>query len=177
MIVLKSYATWVTVAVLGGLVGLFAIGDDSMIAEMMRVVATAYMLMMMTAYASTAGSCYLTPGWPEREHWAGLVTFVLALCGAISGLVSLFFRLSGKPAWVLERPIINAFSFGLIVWAAVFTTAPGFFGERVSRRTKLSIAGLWIVAITFVAFLSFARSDLAPVVRWVERTFMHGSPS
>lgn len=175
--ILKSYATWVTLLVMLGLVALFRLGDHGLIAETMRVVATAYMLMMMTAYAPIAGSCYVTPGWPEREQWAGLVTFVLALCGAISGFLSLFFRLAGKPAWVIDLPLINANSFGLIVWAAVFTTAPSFFGREDSSRTRWAIAGLWIASTALIAFLVFARPDLRPLARWIEAAFISGRPS
>ncbi len=171
MRVVRSYATWTVLALLIGLITLFVIGDHGLIAEALRVVATAYMLMMMAAWAPIAGSCFVTPGWPDREQWAGLATFTLATCGAINGFVSLFYRLSGKPAWVIDMPLINALSFGLIAWAGVFTTAPSFFGREVSVRTRWAIAGLWFVSTGLIAFLVWARPDLSPVARWMEHAF------
>ncbi len=175
MIFVRSYATWATLACALGLVGLFQFCDWDKIAEALRVVATAYMLMMMVAWAPTAVSGYTTRGWPDREQWGGLANFTLAACGAVAGLVSLFYRLSGRPAWIIDAPLINAQSFGLILWAAVYTTAPSFFGREVRIRTRWSIAGLWLASMLLIAFLVLSPPDLSPMARWLERTFDLGT--
>lgn len=172
MILFRSYATWVTIAVAAGLWATFRLVDGDTIAEASRVIALTFMVMMVPAYALTAASCYVTPGWPAPRQWAGLGAFVLCGCAGISGLLSLFYRLSGRPAWVLDIPLINSWSFGLIVFGVVYTTAPDFFGSQVRRKTKVALAGLWIASITLIAYLAVARPDLAPLAEWVERTFI-----
>ncbi|WP_238231613.1 hypothetical protein [Methylobacterium thuringiense] len=169
---LKSYATWVTLAVALLMYAVFRTVEHSSVAEAMRVIALTVMAMMVPAYAPTAASCFVTPGWPAPKQWAGLAAFVLCFCMVLGSLVALFYRLAGRPVWLLEQPIVNATSFGLIVFGLVYTTAPGFFGDKVGARTKWALAGLWIASTALIALLVLAKPDLSPVARWIEQTLI-----
>lgn len=177
MTVFRSYATWVVLAAVAGLAALFGTIEWAILAEVFRVLVLALMLMEMIAYAPAAGGCFVTPGWPRARQWGALGMFFFSALMALAGIISLFYRLSGKPDWIVEHPVTNAWAVGAIVHGIVFNAAPGFFGERVDASTKRWIGFLWALIVVLLAYVVLARPDTSPAAEWIRQHIVERSAS
>lgn len=166
--ILKAYATWVVAAVAAVIVCLYGVADRDIVGETLRVSSVGLMAMIITGCAALARELFRRPGWGRPEEWLAFGKSFFALCLILSGVQSLFYRLSDRPKWVIDLPTSDIWVIGAVVYGVICISVPGFFGERVKRRTKITLALFWIAIALLVGFLAIARPDFRPVSDWIQ---------
>ncbi len=132
------------------------------------VVGTALCSLASVAFFAPALNCLLYPAWPPREKWAALAVWMALTGVALHGLVSILWRLSGQPAFLVNNPAYTSWiGIWIIPAALILVSAPNLFGPGVPPRERASLGLAWIIAVTFIAYLAFIRPDLTPVAEWL----------
>lgn len=74
-------------------------------------------------------------------------------------------------------PFSNAWTYGVIAISLAGVLGPRFFAPSMTRATKITIAGLWVVGAVAIGGLFLARPNLAPFAEWLRAALVRSAAS
>lgn len=122
---------------------------------------------VMIAVGPVALRCFTSRGWPHPDDAVGLGMFLTAFGMFWLGLWSLFWRLSGQSAWVVNNDLYNAWRPFVIAGMLTKVTAIGVFGGHVPRGYKVRYGLILLLAAALILLLALTRPDLRPIADWL----------